>query len=654
MFNRAYSTLKIKAYSEDSRELTGIATTPASDSYKDVVEPEGAEFKLPIPLLWQHNHSAPIGHVTHAKVTAEGIEVKAKLVKVDELGKLKDRLDEAWQSIKAGLVRGLSIGFQALEYSRLDSGGFRFMKWRWIELSAVTIPANAEATITAIKAASEAAFGQHRRKPGVSGIAKLNSGDTKMKTIQEQIAAFEAKRASLASALEAIIAKSADAGETLDAEQGEEFESVSAQIKSIDQHITRLRESERMLVTRASRVDSSLPAAGASSSAASSGSSVQGAHFSIPVKAANKKPPGIAFAQFVRCMALGKLYARPAEDFARSFYPDDGRIEALAKAAVPGATTDNSSWAGFLVGDESSVFADFVDFLRPMTILGRFGQGGIPALRQVPFRTALLSQTSGGEGYWVGEGKPKPVTKFDGARTTLEPLKVANIAVASMELLRDSSPSAEAWLRDQLAAALRERLDLDFIDPAKAASVGVSPASILNGVAGIPSSGTDADAVRTDARAVFMSFIAANNPPQSGVWIMPATVALSLSLMQNALGQPEFPGLTMAGGSFLGLPVITSEYVPTDSNGSVVALVNASDIYFADEGGIEVDLSREASLQMLDNPTNDITGSTVATSMVSMFQTNAVAFRAERTLNWARRRAAAVAYLTSVAWSPGS
>ena len=66
------------------------------------------------------------------------------LVKVDEPGPLQTRLDTAWQEIKAGLVRGLSIGFRPQEYTLLDDGsyGMRFVKWLWLELSAVTIPAN--------------------------------------------------------------------------------------------------------------------------------------------------------------------------------------------------------------------------------------------------------------------------------------------------------------------------------------------------------------------------------------------------------------------------------------------------------------------------------------------------------------------------------
>ncbi|MCT5858522.1 phage major capsid protein, partial [Pseudomonas aeruginosa] len=123
---------------------------------------------------------------------------------------------------------------------------------------------------------------------------------------------------------------------------------------------------------------------------------------------------------------------------------------------------------------------------------------------------------------------------------------------------------------------------------------------------------------------------------------MTATMALSLSLMVNALGQPEFPTITMTGGTLNGLPVIVSEFVPTDSSGSIVALVNASDIYLGDESGIDLSMSTEASLQMDNAPDNPTTSSAV---LVSLFQRNLVAFRAERAISWARRRTSAVAYL---------
>lgn len=155
MLRRAYSVFELKSADEETRTVSGIATTPTPDRMGDIVEPKGAQFKLPIPLLWQHDSKQPVGHVHEVKVTAAGIEVtRATVVKIEEPGRLKDRVDEAWQSLKTGLVRGFSIGFKAIESARIDgTWSERFLKWDWLELSLVTIPANAEATITGIKSA---------------------------------------------------------------------------------------------------------------------------------------------------------------------------------------------------------------------------------------------------------------------------------------------------------------------------------------------------------------------------------------------------------------------------------------------------------------------------------------------------------------------
>jgi HK97 family phage prohead protease len=152
--NRAWSTLEIKSVDKSKREIEGVASTPSVDRIGDIVEPMGGKYSLPMPLLWQHNHDEPVGHVLSAKATKTGITVKAQLTQVDEPGRLKDLLDYAWQAVKAGLVRGLSIGFKPKEYSFIDDspmGGIRFIEWDWYELSLVTIPANAEANINIVK-----------------------------------------------------------------------------------------------------------------------------------------------------------------------------------------------------------------------------------------------------------------------------------------------------------------------------------------------------------------------------------------------------------------------------------------------------------------------------------------------------------------------
>ena len=658
--NRAYSTMTVKAVNEEQRIITGIASTPATDRSEDVMVPEGAQYTLPMPFLWQHESDEPIGHVIDVKVTSDGIEATMQIAKIDEEGDLKSRIDEAWQTIKAGLVRGLSIGFLPVESSRIEgSWGMKFLKWDWYELSAVTIPCNTDARITSVKSVSHkqlAALGKSvvpvvrvGKPAGASAhvtkklpvIPKPEEG-LDMKTISEQIAEFEATRVAKSAEMSAIMDKASEDGSTLDAEQSEAFDTLEGEVGAIDKHLARLKNMQKAQAQSAKPIGAETVIKTVDTSGMPQ----------VRAKNTQKLEPGIAFARAAKCLALGHLEHRNAMDIAKSMYEgQDGVIAAthrlVTKAAVAPGTTTQATWAAPLVGEETSVFADFVTFLRPQTILGRFGNGGVPGLRRVPFRTALIGQTSGGDGYWVGEGNAKPLTKMDFTRTTIEPLKVANIAVATMELIRDSNPAADAIIRDTLAAALRERLDIDFIDPAKAAVAGISPASILNGVAGIPSSGDDADAVRADIKALFTAFIAANNAPTSGVWIMSSVTALALSLMQNPLGQTEFPGIGMMGGTFFGLPVIVSEYLPSDSSGGIVALVNASDIYEADEGGIDISMSTEASLQMDNAPDNPSTASTV---MVSLWQRNLVGFRAERTINWARRRASAVAYLTGVSW----
>jgi hypothetical protein len=451
----------------------------------------------------------------------------------------------------------------------------------------------------------------------------------------EQIGAFETKRAALVAANTSIMEKAASDGATLDAEQKETFDGNESDIKEIDEHLGRLKTMEKAALAKAT------PAAGGNADDASTS---RGGN-RIEIKSEPKLAPGIGFARIAKCIGMAKGSMGDAARIAEARYGEASSTAGVFKAAVSAGSTLSGSWAEDLVGDTSSAFADFVEFLRPQTILGKFGQNGVPDLRRVPFRVPLVSQTAGGEGYWVGEGAAKPLTAFDFSRTTLEPLKVANIAVLTEEVIRDSSPSAEAIVRDALRDALVQRLDIDFVNPAKAAVAGISPASITNGSTDdIASSGADADAIRLDVRSVFARFIAANNAPSTGVWIMSATNALALSMMVNPLGQSEFPGISMTGGTFQGLPVIISEHV-----GNVIILVNAQDIYLADDGGIAIDLSREASLQMDNAPTmNSTTPTPIA--MVSMFQTNSVAFRAERTINWARRRPTSVAYLTGVAY----
>lgn len=643
--NRAYSVLSVKAVDDEKRVIRGIASTPSPDRMGDVVEPLGAKFKTPMPLLWQHQHDKPVGLVEFAQPNKDGIPFEARLPEIAEPGVLKDRVDEAWQSVKAGLVAAVSIGFQAIpeQVERLKSGGLRFKEWDWLELSLVTIPANSEATITQIKAIDtelRAASGRDRQPAGASAnndksIATPKPQEGRHMQISEQIKSFEASRAAKAARLEEIMAKAAEEGRTLDEVESEEYDGLQAEVKSVDGHLVRLRDLEKAQASKAKPVE-----------AEKVNSYAKGADFrdNAVIRVERNLPKGTAFTRYAIALARSKGNLMQAQEIAKGWEDSTPEVATVLKAAVAAGTTTDPAWAGPLV-EYQNMASEFIELLRPQTIIGR-----IQGLRRVPFNIKMPGQTSGSSVNWVGEGAPKPVSALAFDTTTLRFTKAAGIVVLTDELVRFSNPSAEAIVQGDLIASMTQFLDRDFVDPAKAEVADVSPASITNGVTPIQASGTTADALKADVRALYAAFLAENMTPAGSVWIMTPTMAMTIGMMQNALGQPEFPGIDMNGGTFFGLPVVVSENIPRQAEvagppaipaGERIILAKASEILLADDGGVTIDVSREASLQMDNAPAAG------AQSLVSLWQNNMVALRAERFINWKRRRLQAVGYINS-------
>lgn len=132
---------------DGKRILRGIATTNSIDRMGDIVEPRGGSWKLPVPLLWAHDHTSPIGWVREAVASDKGVTV------VCEVAKGIGRADEVWAMAEAGLVSCFSIGFRGLDSEPIPTG-WRYKRWELLELSVVVVPAQADAIITDTKVAA--------------------------------------------------------------------------------------------------------------------------------------------------------------------------------------------------------------------------------------------------------------------------------------------------------------------------------------------------------------------------------------------------------------------------------------------------------------------------------------------------------------------
>ena len=620
---RAYSVLTVKAVDSEQRTIAGIASTPEPDRMGDVVEPLGIAYKNPLPLLLYHDTKKPVGTVRFKRPTKDGLEFTAALPTVTDPGTLRDRVDEAWQSIKAGLLAGVSIGFRSLEeaYNK-ETNGFRFLKSEILELSLVAIPANAGATIQSIKSLDLAASGRHlSRDRDPLPIVRVDKGARPMeqKTINEQITSFENKRATTHARMTAIMTKAAEAGATLDQAETDEYDGLDAELKSVDAHLGRLRALEATNIAKAVPVTAATPE---DASKARSGVPI------ISVK--SLVAPGTAFIRYCQALAVAKGSRLEALDYAKRWHESTPEVELYLKAAVAAGTTTDAAWAGPLA-PITPLQQDFLALLRPATILGK-----VDTFFKVPFNVSVASQTGGGTYQWVGQGAPKPVGALAFSTITLTITKAAGIIIITEELARTSTPSAEMVIQRDMIAGISAFLDAQFINPANAPVAGVSPGAVTNGVTPITSAGPTPANARTDIQALAAAMTALNLPTAGAVLILSETNALALTNALNPLGQPLFPGMAQGGGMIMGYKAITS-----NSAGSVVALVQPNSIMYADDGGVTIDVSREASVQMdsvLDNPP-------LATSLyTSLWQNNLVGLRAERFINWKKARPGVVQY----------
>lgn len=144
--------ISIKAYEDkDRRIVRGWATRLQEDRDGDIVIPEGARFKLPIPFLLDHDSRKAIGSVDTAEVTTDGVSFVASVRSIGGDSEVARACDNAWTLLQSGLRSHVSIGFRSLAFEPRERSGYIIKEWEWLELSAVTIPANPGAEITALK-----------------------------------------------------------------------------------------------------------------------------------------------------------------------------------------------------------------------------------------------------------------------------------------------------------------------------------------------------------------------------------------------------------------------------------------------------------------------------------------------------------------------
>lgn len=311
------------------------------------------------------------------------------------------------------------------------------------------------------------------------------------------------------------------------------------------------------------------------------------------------------------------------ETFCRQTWPGDS--EMIAKTAVAAIASNETS---------QGVVADFLQQVRERSALGRLG------FRRVPFDVRLLKSTSGAQGYWVGEGKPIPLSKPVLAGSTLKALKAAGIIVLTKESLKVASPLTEAALEEDLLSAVAGILDFAFLDPSNGGVANETPGSVTYGAPSIAATGSDGDALRRDLQALFALY---EGDLSQAVIVTTPRIALNIALMKEPLSNTD---LSPLGGTLVGIPTATSLALGSTTDGDYIALMDRRGItYNLDDLVLEV--GDQTSLIMSDTPPDG------PAEMVSLWQTNSVAWKAVADAAWENQREGGVVMITGADYDGG-
>lgn len=418
-----------------------------------------------------------------------------------------------------------------------------------------------------------------------------------------------------------VVTKALDAGNTPNEDEEKQIDAFDAEIKTIQKNIDRVKE---MITAGENAAATGTAVAGQSEAEAKASAEGNPSPTAPKIEVHSNLAKGIGFTQFVRAKMLAcheqkQGHLLTVVDAAKQLGFGQDTVQYIEKAVL-GTTTD-AGFAAPLV-QQDTYKGDFLEMLRNATIFDKL-QGH----RAVPFNIKINGQATGGTASWVGEGAKKPLTNPTFDSVEIKEHKLAAITVYTQELLRRSDPAVDQLVLNDLIAASKELIDKTFLGTQ--AQTDVTPAGILNGVVAVVATGETAENYQADLMTLIATFVEANLTTDNAYWLMSETRAMQLALLRDALGRPYFDGMSFAGGSrsLLGLPVVTSQSV-----GDRIELVKMSEILVAQDGGVEVAYSDQATL-------------TDGATTHNLWQENKFAIRVEKFITWAKRRPIAAAYI---------
>ena len=353
---------------------------------------------------------------------------------------------------------------------------------------------------------------------------------------------------------------------------------------------------------------------------------------------------GLAFARCVRAMAAAKMHKLGAQgvvDILRGWGDGDLASE-IGKLQEKALAAGDATAGGFLVPTQFS--NEVIELLRSQSVVRRLGARVV----QMPTGTLKYPKiASGASAAYIGENVNIGASEETFGQLTLTFKKLAVLTPVSNDLLRYSSPSADAIVRDDLVSSMATKEDVSFI---RGAGTDATPKGLLNWCIAdqkIAANGTvNLANITDDLGQLVVKLKQADIPMISPGWIMAPRTEQKLATIQNANGVFAFRDEVIRG-TLWGWPIGTTTNVPItldttgagNDNESEIYLVDFAQVLIGESANLLVDASQEAAYH---------DGSNVQAA----FSLDQTVVRAIAEHDLGMRHDKGVAMLTGVTWTP--
>lgn len=312
-----------------------------------------------------------------------------------------------------------------------------------------------------------------------------------------------------------------------------------------------------------------------------------------PVEATRKgeqdREKGLHVGAFVRALAAAKGDVERAAAYAKKNYDQDvPGYAAVTKALAAG----DAQAGGFLIPEQFST--EVIEFIRPNTVVRAAG----PRVLPMPEGNLSIPRiNTGSVASYIGENANLPNTAQQFGMVKLSYKKLAALIPVSNDLLRYSSPEADGLIRDDVALAMAQAEDLNFL---RSLGTQYSPKGLRYWAASgnvFGSAGTSTANMITDLSTAILKLKNANIKFVRPIWFMSPRTEQALLTATNSNGFYIFRA-EMLQNKLWGMPYATTTQIPTNLGAGSDSEIYLTDMIHAVIGEaktIIIDASTEAA-----------------------------------------------------------